>query len=141
MEYLSRILKVVRETEGFSFHPWCLRMKLNHLIFVDDLMLFCKGDMKSIMILKQGVETFSASSSLCANNSKSGIYLAGVDQEFRNHAAQSLEFTFENLPLHYLGMPLTSKWYTVAYCEYLVEKMTNRIRSWYVRYLSYTARL
>ena len=141
MEYLSRILKVVRETEGFSFHPWCLRMKLNHLIFVDDLMLFCKGDMKSIMILKQGVETFSASSSLCANTSKSGIYLAGVDQEFRNHAAQSLEFTFENLPLHYLGMPLTSKWYTVAYCEYLVEKMTNRNRSWYARYLSYTARL
>ena len=58
MEYLSRILKVVRETEGFSFHPRCLRMKLNHLVFVDDLMLFCKGDMKSIMILKQEWKPF-----------------------------------------------------------------------------------
>ncbi|XP_057532949.1 uncharacterized protein LOC130810841 [Amaranthus tricolor] len=133
MEYMSRILKVARETKGFSFHPRCLRMKLNHLVFADDLMLFCKGDMKSIMILKQRVETFSASSGLCANNSKSRIYLAGIDQEFRNQAAQSLEFTSENLPVRYIGMPLTSKRYTIADYEYLVEEMTNQIRFWYAR--------
>lgn len=87
MEYLSRILKVAGGNEGFSFHPRCLKMKLNHLVFADDLMMFYKGDLHSIMILKRGVETFSDSSGLCANNSKSGIYRAGVNQEFRNQTA------------------------------------------------------
>lgn len=82
MEYLSRLLKVAGTSEAFSFLPRCSRMKLNHLVFADDLMLFCKGDMQSIKVLLQGMEVFSASSGLCANNAKSGIFLAGVDQEF-----------------------------------------------------------
>lgn len=116
-------------------------MKLNYLVFADDLMLFCKGDIQSILTLKQGVDTFSKSSGLCANNSKSGIYLVGVDQEFRDQATQCLDFTFETLPVRYLAMPLTSKQYTVVDCEYLVERMTTRIRSWNARHRSYTTRL
>ena len=45
MEYLSRILKVTSEAKEFNFHPRCSKIKLNHLIFADDLMLFCKGNM------------------------------------------------------------------------------------------------
>lgn len=141
MEHLSRVLKVVGGSEGFSFHPRCNKMKLNHLVFADDLMLFCKGDMQFIMTLKQGVDIFSSSLGLCANNSNSGIYLAGVDLEFRNKAAQTLDFTFESLLVRYLGMPFTSKRYTTADYAYLVDKMTSRIRSWYARKLSYIARL
>ena len=74
MEYLSRILKVAGEAEEFNFHPRCSKLKLNHLVFADDLMLFYKGDLQSIKLLTQGVKTFSTSSGLVANNSKSGIY-------------------------------------------------------------------
>ena len=42
MEYLSRILKAAGEAKDFYFHPRCSKLKLNHLVFVDDLMLFCK---------------------------------------------------------------------------------------------------
>lgn len=129
MEYLSRILKAASDTEGFSFHLRCVNMKLNHLAFAYDLMMFCKGDMQSIMILRQGLEFFSGSSGLFANNSKSGIYLAGVSEEFKEQAASVLDFTFEILLVKYLGMPLTSKRYTAADCEYLVDKMNSRIRS------------
>lgn len=141
MEYLSRALKAVGDTEGFSFHPRCVKMKLNHLAFVDDLMMFCKGDLQSIMILHRSLGIFSDSSGLFANNSKSGIYHAGVSNEFKTQAASVLDFSFKSLPVRYLGIPLTSKQYTVADCEYLVDKMTSRIRSWYAKKLSYTARL
>ena len=60
------------------------------------------------------MELFSSSSGLEANNSKLGIYLVGVNDNFRMLAARTLEFTFESLPVKYLGMPLTSKRYTVA---------------------------
>ena len=43
MEYLSRILTVPNGHEHFKFHPRCKDLKLNHLCFADDLMLFCKG--------------------------------------------------------------------------------------------------
>ena len=83
----------------------------------------------------------SSSSGLETNYFKSGIYLGGVSDNFRMHAASTLDFTFVSLPVKYLGMPLTSKRYTAADCEYLVDKMTSRIRSWIAKNLSYTTRL
>ena len=141
MEYLSRILKAAGEAEDFKFHPRCSKLKLNHLVFADGLMLFCKGDMQSIQTLYQGVQLFSSSSGLVANYSKSGFYLARVNDNFRMHAASTVDFTFESLPVKYLGMPLISKRYTAADCEFLVDKMTSRIRSWFAKNLSYRARL
>ena len=94
MEYLSRVLKATGEAEEFKFHPRCSKLKLNHLVFADDLMLFCKGDMQPIKTLCQGVQHFSSSSGLEANYSKSGIYLAGVSDNFRLHAASTFDFTF-----------------------------------------------
>lgn len=44
MEYLSRILAKVGERQEFRFHERCDKMRLNHLMFADDLMLFCYGD-------------------------------------------------------------------------------------------------
>lgn len=43
MEYLSRILTKMGQLPDFRFHPMCKKLKLNHLIFPDDLMIFCKG--------------------------------------------------------------------------------------------------
>ncbi|WMV37496.1 hypothetical protein MTR67_030881, partial [Solanum verrucosum] len=37
----------VYELPDFLFHPMCKKVKLTHLIFADDLMIFCKWDVKS----------------------------------------------------------------------------------------------
>lgn len=49
MEYLSRLLKSVEGS--YSFHPRCKTIKLSHLCFADDLMLFCKGDVEYVQVL------------------------------------------------------------------------------------------
>lgn len=58
MEYLSRALSMVNENPDFKFHPRCSRIKLNHLAFADNLMLFCKGDLQYINILTKTVDYF-----------------------------------------------------------------------------------
>jgi hypothetical protein len=53
MEIFSRIM--VDHTggiSGFMFHPKCLRMKLIHLCFVDDLLIFSEVSLSSINVFK-----------------------------------------------------------------------------------------
>lgn len=43
MDYLSRTLKKMT-VDGFSFHRGCEVLKLSHLCFADNLMVFSNGD-------------------------------------------------------------------------------------------------
>lgn len=83
MEYLSRLLKhdLLTDKSGFVFHPQCSRIKLTHLLFADDLLLFCRGDVGSVAALKKVMDKFSAMSGLEINHRKSAMFIAGVKAE------------------------------------------------------------
>lgn len=53
MEYLSRLLKTMSCLPDFHFHPMCKILRLNHFIFANDLMIFCKGVVHSITRVKE----------------------------------------------------------------------------------------
>lgn len=40
MEYLSRALQIMSQFPYFKYHPMCKKLKLRHLIFANDLMIF-----------------------------------------------------------------------------------------------------
>ncbi|KAL0322018.1 UNVERIFIED_CONTAM: Retrovirus-related Pol polyprotein from type-2 retrotransposable element R2DM [Sesamum calycinum] len=42
MEYFSRLIKRNTTNSDFNFHPKCEKLKITHLLFVDDLMLFSR---------------------------------------------------------------------------------------------------
>lgn len=54
MEYLTRILRRMSESSDFRFHPMCKSNKLTHMIFSDDLMIFCKAQENSITRMIRG---------------------------------------------------------------------------------------
>ena len=81
MKYLSRLLQCASNDPSFKYHPRCKVIKLNHHCFADDLMFFSKGDLITIQVIYKGLDVFAQSSGLCANASKSAIYLVGVPEQ------------------------------------------------------------
>ncbi|XP_062103589.1 uncharacterized protein LOC133814674 [Humulus lupulus] len=81
MEYLTRILSQASHHKEFRYHPLCKNLHLVNLCFADDLILFCKGNVKSVKILFDGFLKFCRCSGLEANLSKSQVFFGGVAAE------------------------------------------------------------
>lgn len=77
MEYLTRLL-AARTTSHFNLHAKCEKSKITHLIFADDLMLFCGGDHTSLKIMSESMKGFEECSRLEINMLKSNLFVAGV---------------------------------------------------------------
>ncbi|KAH0738106.1 hypothetical protein KY290_036811 [Solanum tuberosum] len=84
MEYISRTLQNMSMLPDFRYHPMCKKVKLTHLIFADDLMIFCKGNLNSVNRVIEALTHFSVATGLEANLEKSSVFLAGVDEDTQN---------------------------------------------------------
>ncbi|XP_074277932.1 uncharacterized protein LOC141601537 [Silene latifolia] len=141
MEYLSRILDAVAQQDGFRFHPMCGQLRLNYLLFADDLLLFCKGNDNSIMWILKAFSTFSSTSGLSLNKDKTDKYFNGVKKELMEDIVKISGFRIGTLPFKYLGVPISSKKITKFEGHKLIERIVLRIRSLGARHLSYAGRL
>ena len=88
MEYLSRILKGLKDDKKFKYHPKCSKLDVTHLCFADDLLLFARGDLESVKAIQSFFSHFSQASGLQANLNKSSIYCGGVQREVRQQIVQ-----------------------------------------------------
>ncbi|XP_019266980.1 PREDICTED: uncharacterized protein LOC109244356 [Nicotiana attenuata] len=75
IEYLTRLLKTLKNNPDFNYHPRCAKLNLVQLGFADNLLLFCRGDVISAKLLYACFESFSKASSLVANQGNNSIYL------------------------------------------------------------------
>ena len=141
MEYLTRTLRWVGNNSLFKFHPRCIRVKLNHLCFADDIILCSKGEYRSVYMLLQGFKHFSEVSGLEVNESKSELYTTGMKQDEVHRLVDVSGFKKGSLPFRYLGVPISHKRISTKECMVLVDKMTKRVRTWSSRHLSYQGRL
>nr|GEW44191.1 RNA-directed DNA polymerase, eukaryota, reverse transcriptase zinc-binding domain protein [Tanacetum cinerariifolium] len=79
MEVFSIILgEKIDKAEDFKYHKGCKKLKITHLCFVDDLLVFCHGDVKSISTIKEALEEFNSYSGLKANIRKSTVFFSGM---------------------------------------------------------------
>ncbi|XP_074298092.1 uncharacterized protein LOC141628905 [Silene latifolia] len=141
MEYLSGILAYTTATFPFKFHPLCSPLRLSHLMFADDLLLFCKGDVKSIMVILRSFSTFSHASGLQMNPTKTNAFFNGVPNDIKHEILQISGVHEGLLPFRYLGVPITCGRMSKMDCSILVEKLITHIRSFGSKKLSYSGRL
>lgn len=103
---MSRLL--ANTPKGFIFHKRCKDLKLTHLAFADDLLVFCGRDLVSVSWLTRIFIEFENVYGLAVNKSKSELYTCGIQSEVKNRITEILGIQLGNLPVRYLGLPLIS---------------------------------
>ncbi|XP_048633024.1 uncharacterized protein LOC125607208 [Brassica napus] len=72
---------------------------------------------------------------------KPTMYLGGVTEDIQMELENKFHFKTDKLPVHYLGLPLTTKSMNTTDYQPLIETIRTRIGSWKNQYLSYAGRL
>ncbi|KAK4389436.1 Retrovirus-related Pol polyprotein from type-2 retrotransposable element R2DM [Sesamum angolense] len=141
MEYFSRLIKRSTTNSDFNFHPKCEKLKITHLLFADDLMLFSRGDLPSIRILMECLQEFRDVSGLAVNTAKSNIFTAGIQNDTLDEALAMTEFARWHMPVQYLGIPLAAQRLSVTDYSPLVDQIAGCIHKWTAKSLSFAGRL
>lgn len=128
--YTLMMEKNVQQNPQFKYHLGCKELKLTHMCFADDLMVFSHGDVISVRVIKQTLEEFSKASGLIPNLAKSTIFLGNVDNMVKQSILDELPFAIGKFPVKYLGAPLITKRLGLVECKQLVDKVKNVILDW-----------
>ncbi|GJZ63709.1 RNA-directed DNA polymerase, eukaryota, reverse transcriptase zinc-binding domain protein [Tanacetum coccineum] len=110
MEIISLIVQdKVEKRKEFKYHFGCQKMKLTHVCFADDLLIFCNRDKGFVSVLKDVIEEFGSVSGLLPNYNKSTIIFKSMKEEDKQEILDCVPFKVEKLSVRYLGVPLNSK--------------------------------
>lgn len=80
-------------------------------------------------------------SSLQANLTKSFVYFGGVTQAVREEIQQKLGYSRDELPVKYLGVPLSTRKISLAQWQPMIGEMVANVSSWTAKKLSYAGRI
>lgn len=127
---LSRLLNKAVESGRIGFHPKCQSVNLIHLSFADDIMVFTDGTIASLRGTLGVFGNFACISGFSINVAKSTLFAAGRGKQQLERAARGLGISISELPIKYLGLPLTTKAMTRHDYEPLVDKIRSRFLSW-----------
>ncbi|GJW04780.1 RNA-directed DNA polymerase, eukaryota, reverse transcriptase zinc-binding domain protein [Tanacetum coccineum] len=124
----------------FRYHWGCSKLNLTHLCFANDLLMLCHGDLIYASILQRALDEFR-DFGLYPSMAKSTVFYSNVPDDVKEDIRLAMPFREGELPVRYLGVPLTSKMLSIADCKVLVEKVKKRIFDWRNKSLSFAGKL
>ncbi|XP_038990689.1 uncharacterized protein LOC120113689 [Hibiscus syriacus] len=130
MNVLSKLLNLAASKGLIKYHPKCKRIGLTHLSFADDLLIFCKGTVDSVVGVTSVLDVFYGMSGLKLNASKCELFSAGVSLPSLETLKSLTDFKLGSLPIRYLGIPLTTRKITESDCSTLIDSIKARLHQW-----------
>ncbi|XP_058748415.1 uncharacterized protein LOC131621393 [Vicia villosa] len=140
MEYMHRCMRKLQTRPDFKFHPKCAKLSLTNICFADDLILFARGDKRSVAAMMEVFQKFSDSTGLKANPAKCKVYTGGIDDNAKQELLQITGFQSGELPFKYLGVPLSCRKLSIQQCLPLIDRIVGKIKHWTTKILSYAGR-
>jgi hypothetical protein len=139
MEALSRLIDKasgVGLLSGFPVGREAIDpLKISHLLFADDTLIFCEANPDSLTYLRVMLTCFEATSGLRVNLGKFELVQVG-EVPHLEELADILGCKTATLPMKYLGLPLGAHFKVQSICDPVVEKLERRLARWKRLYLS-----
>ena len=141
MNCLSFMLNDAAAQGKVKYHSRCTKMRLTHLSFADDLLIFIDGSLDSVQQVLQVLHEFEMRSGLAVSFQKTSFFASGMSDQEIDTIKASTGMTCGKLPVRYLGVPLSSKKLNLSNCEPLIHQVKARFSTWSVKSLSFSGRL
>ena len=103
MECLSRLLRSRYEAGDIGYHPRTAELKISHLMFADDVMVFFDGTSNSLHGISECLDDFASWTGLLMNTTKTELFTAGIDQ-------------IETAAITNYGFPLVNSQFVILGC-------------------------
>ena len=110
-------------------------MMVSHLLFEDNILIFCYVDPNQLVTLREILNRFEEVSGLKINLGKSELVPVGEVHNL-DVLVGLLGCRNSSLPLKYLGLPLGAKFKEVSIWNPILEKMERKLVGWKRLYLS-----
>ncbi|XP_026443827.1 uncharacterized protein LOC113343973 [Papaver somniferum] len=98
-----------------------------HLFFADDIMIFCKGNMKSVTNLVKLLDMYQRASGQCVCREKSKIYFGGGSLNRRQTIADFLGMGITYFPDRYLGVKVMPGAVKYRHISNVVDKLEDQL--------------
>ncbi|GLT40913.1 hypothetical protein SLA2020_150100 [Shorea laevis] len=116
-------------------------MKVSHLQFADDSIIFGKAVEDNIWAAKSIMRIFELVSGLKINFGKSQLVGINVSEEWMSKMAHILNCKQGKLPCRYLGVPIGGSVKKISLWKPLIESFEKKLRNWKSRLLSLGGRI
>ncbi|KAJ6843969.1 uncharacterized protein M6B38_295315 [Iris pallida] len=113
---------------------------VTHLIYADDLLVFIQPSTMGLQTLAGIMEDLKSFSGLQLNREKSRVYFSSRCSQ-KEERADVLGIARSDLPVRYLGVPLTVNYARDQDCRGLVEYVQRRVEGWQAVGLSFGGRI
>jgi len=116
---------------------------ISHLLFVDDVLIFCSGTRGESRTLRDILDLFSKATGMEINAEKSSLTTHRMRPEEVNEISEYFPFTITGLDggLKYLGFSLKANLYLIRDWYWLIGKVEKRLKGWSHKWLSRAGRL
>lgn len=105
-------------------------------MFTDDLIVFSGASTYAATNLKHFLDHFRRFTALGVNWAKNSIFFANCHEDVQRAISYILNIPKANLPVRYLGIPLSSKKLNFRDCQPLLAKVRQRLIGWKSKVLS-----
>jgi len=113
----------------------------SHVLYADDIMLFCKGNISGIHALRDLFLRYVECSGQFINPAKSTIFSGSISQSRLNQLVNLLGFNAGSLPFTYLGVPIFKGKPNSIFLQPLVDKIKQKLAAWKASLLSIAGRI
>lgn len=141
MEFLSHLIQ--NKVDEGAWKPISIGdVQLSHLFFADDLILFAEASVEQGNVVKNCLELFCEASGERVNYDKSSILFArSVHTSVKHEVGAALPIPIASNFENYLGVPIACGRMTADRYNFLLEKVSSRLKGWQTKTLSLAGRI